>query len=198
MAKEIIIAIALGIGLSASTGFRVFLPLLIGGIAGRLGFLPLSESFIWLTGNSALLTLGVATLVEIGAYYIPFVDNLLDTISTPLAIGAGTLISASVLPVESELVKWVAGFIIGGGASAAVQGGTAALRLGSSGTTAGTGNFLVSSGENIAAVVTSIFTIIIPVVMAIFILFTIGGIIMLIFRRKKKKREAAGETSPTL
>lgn len=115
MEKEIIVAIALGIGLSASTGFRVFLPLLIAGIAGRLGFLPLTENFSWLAGNTALVSLGVATLVEVGAYYIPFIDNLLDTISTPLAIGAGTLISASVLPVDNELARWITGFIVGGG-----------------------------------------------------------------------------------
>ncbi len=190
MEKEIIVAIALGIGLSASTGFRVFLPLLIAGIAGRLGFLPLTESFSWLAGNTALVTLGVATLVEVGAYYIPFVDNLLDTISTPLAIGAGTLISASVLPVDNELARWITGFIVGGGAAAAVQGSTAALRLGSTGTTGGTGNFLVSTAENIAAVVTPIVTIFIPVIIAILILLTLFILFRLIFRRKRKKTAA--------
>lgn len=190
MEKEIIVAIALGIGLSASTGFRVFLPLLIAGIAGRLGFLPLTESFSWLAVNTALVTLGVATLVEVGAYYIPFVDNLLDTISTPLAIGAGTLISASVLPVDNELARWITGFIVGGGAAAAVQGSTAALRLGSTGTTGGTGNFLVSTAENIAAVVTPIVTIFIPVIIAILILLTLFILFRLIFRRKRKKTAA--------
>lgn len=186
MEKEIITAVALGIGLSASTGFRVFLPLLIAGIAARLGFLPLTDSFSWLSGNTALISLGAATLVEIGAYYIPFVDNLLDTVSTPLAVGAGTLLTASVLPVDSELMKWVSGLIIGGGAAAAVQGGTAALRLGSTGTTGGTGNFLVSTGENIAAVVTPIVTIIIPIVIALLIMGTFFVIFRLLFRRKKK------------
>ncbi|HOF56339.1 MAG TPA: DUF4126 domain-containing protein [Prolixibacteraceae bacterium] len=190
MEKEIITAIALGIGLSASTGFRVFLPLLVAGIAARLGFLPLTESFSWLSGNTSLISLGVATIVEIGAYYIPFIDNLLDSISTPLAVGAGTLITASVLPADSELVKWITSFIVGGGAAAAVQGGTAALRLGSTGTTGGTGNFLVSTGENIAATVTPIVTIIIPVIMALLILGSFFIILRLLFRRKKNKSAA--------
>lgn len=190
MEKEIITAIALGIGLSASTGFRVFLPLLVAGIAVRLGFLPLTESFSWLSGNTSLISLGVATIVEIGAYYIPFIDNLLDSISTPLAVGAGTLITASVLPADSELVKWITSFIVGGGAAAAVQGGTAALRLGSTGTTGGTGNFLVSTGENIAATVTPIVTIIIPVIMALLILGSFFIILRLLFRRKKNKSAA--------
>ena len=192
MEKEIITAVALGIGLSASTGFRVFLPLLIAGIAGRLGFLPLTESFSWLSGNTALVALGVATLVEVGAYYLPFVDNLLDTVSTPLAIGAGTLISASVLPVDNELLKWITGFIVGGGAAAAVQGSTAVLRLGSTSTTAGTGNVLVSTGENILAVVTPIVTIIIPIIIAITILIFFFSIFRWVILRKRKKATTAG------
>jgi len=190
MEKEIITALALGIGLAAATGFRVFVPLLIAGIAARLGVLPLNEHFSWLSGNAALLSFGVATVVEVAAYYIPFVDNLLDHISTPLAIGAGTLVSASVLPGDNELLKWITGFIIGGGTAAIVQGGTAALRLGSTGTTAGTGNFLVATGENIAAVVTPIITIVIPVVVALLILGTIFLVFRLLLKRRKRKAAA--------
>jgi hypothetical protein len=187
MEKEIFTALALGIGLAAATGFRVFVPLLIAGIAARLGILPLNENFSWLSGNAALFSFGVATIVEIAAYYIPFVDNLLDHVSTPLAIGAGTLVSASVLPGDNELLKWITGFIIGGGTAAVVQGSTAALRLGSTGTTAGTGNFLVATGENIAAVVTPIVAIAIPVVVALFFLGTIFLVFRLILKRRKRK-----------
>lgn len=187
MEKELITAVALGIGLSASAGFRVFIPLLISGIAFRLGFLELTDNFIWLASNTALLTVGVATLVEIAAYYIPVVDNFLDTITTPLSIGAGTLLLASVIPVDNELVRWVMGFFVGGGAAAAVQGGTALLRLGSTGTTGGAGNFAVSSGENILSVATSIFSLILPIVMALIILISLFFILRLLFRRKRLK-----------
>jgi hypothetical protein len=189
MEKEIITALALGIGLAAATGFRVFVPLLIAGIAARLGFLPLNESFHWISTNASIGSFGVATLVEVGAYYIPFVDNLLDHVSTPLAIGAGTVISASVLPADSELVKWISGFIIGGGTAAVVQGATAALRLGSTGTTGGTANFLVATGENVAAVVTPVVTIIIPIVIALAILGTFFLIFKLLIRPRKKKEK---------
>jgi hypothetical protein len=189
MEKELITALGLGIGLAAATGFRVFVPLLIAGIAARLGFLPLNDSFHWISTNAAIGSFGVATLVEIGAYYIPFIDNLLDHISTPLAIGAGTVISASVLPADSELVKWITGFIIGGGTAAVVQGGTAALRLGSTGTTGGTANFLVATGENIAAVVTPVVTIIIPIVIALAILGTFFLIFKLLIKRRRAKQE---------
>lgn len=186
MDKEMITAVALGIGLSASTGFRVFVPLLIAGIAARFGILPMNESFAWLSSNAGLGSLGVATGVEIAAYYIPFVDNLLDHISTPLSIGAGTLISASLLPIDNEVVRWLGSFVLGGGSAALVQGATAALRLGSTGTTGGAANFLLASGENIAAIATPIFTIILPVAMAIIILLTFWLAYRLITRRRRK------------
>lgn len=178
MDKEMITAVALGIGLSASTGFRVFVPLLIAGIAARFGLLPMNESFAWLSSNAGLGSLGVATGVEIAAYYIPFVDNLLDHISTPLSIGAGTLISASLLPIDNEVVRWLGSFVLGGG--------SAALRLGSTGTTGGAANFLLASGENLAAIATPIFTIILPVAMAIIILLTFWLAYRLITRRRRK------------
>ena len=187
MERDIITALALGIGLAAATGFRVFLPLLIAGIASRLGFLPLNDSFHWIASNAALGSFGIATLVEIAAYYIPFVDNLLDHISTPAAIAAGTVISASVLPVDSELVKWITGLIIGGGTAAMIQGGTSILRIGSTGTTGGTANFLVATGENIAAAVTPVVTLIIPMVIALMVLGTFFLLFRILIRRKKNQ-----------
>lgn len=184
--KELFTALALGIGLAAATGFRVFLPLLIAGIASRMGFLPLNENFQWVASNAALGSFAVATVVEIVAYYIPFVDNLLDHISTPAAIAAGTVISASVLPVDSELVKWITGFILGGGTAAVIQGGTSALRLGSSGTTAGTANFLVATGENVAAAVTPVITLAVPIIMALMILGSFYIVFRLLIRRNRK------------
>lgn len=103
MNTELITAVAIGIGLAASAGFRVFVPMLVAAIAAKTGVLPLNESFLWLSSWTAIAILGTATVVEILAYYIPVVDNLLDTISTPLAIGAGTLLLTSVLPIDSEL-----------------------------------------------------------------------------------------------
>lgn len=185
MDKEIIAAIALGIGLSASTGFRVFLPLLVAGIAARLGFLPVNESFAWLESTPALAALSVATIIEIIAYYIPFIDNLLDSIAMPLAIGAGTLLAASVIPVDNSFLKWLMSIVIGGGASATVQGGLATLRLVSSGTTAGIANPVISTGENAAAVGVSVLAIAIPVLIAGLVIILMIFILRKIFKKKR-------------
>lgn len=166
MEKETIIAVAVGIGLAASCGFRVFVPMLVAAVAAKTGLLPLNESFQWLGSWTAIAALGTATIVEIAAYYIPFVDNLLDTLTTPLAIGAGTLLLTSVLPVDNEMLRWITGLIVGGGTAATVQGGTVLTRLASSKFTAGVGNPVVATGEHAAAFGSSILSLFIPMVIA--------------------------------
>lgn len=185
---ETISAIALGIGLSASTGFRVFIPLLVAGLAAHIGILPLGASFMWMGSIPALLCFGVAAVVEVLAYYIPFVDNLLDTIATPLSVGAGTLLMTSVFPSDNEWMKWVMGFIIGGGAAVTIQSGSAATRLLSSKFSVGTGNSMISSGEGVAATGFSVLSIFIPIIVAI-ILMVLVFIILRFFYRKIRKRE---------
>ncbi|HAX92719.1 MAG TPA: DUF4126 domain-containing protein [Bacteroidales bacterium] len=166
MEKEIITAIAIGIGLSASCGFRVFVPMLIASIAARMNIFPDTEGFQWLATWPAIISFGTATAAEILAYYIPFVDNLLDTITTPLAVGGGTILLTSVLPIDNELLRWVSGFIFGGGAAATVQGGTVLTRLASSKFTAGTGNAVVATGEHAAAFGTSVLSLFIPLLIS--------------------------------
>lgn len=167
MNLETISAVALGIGLSASTGFRVFIPLLVAGLASHVGLLPLGENFSWMGSTPALICFGVAAIVEVLAYYIPFVDNLLDTLATPLSVVAGTLLMTSVFPSDSEWMKWIIGFVVGGGAAATIQSGSVVARLLSSKFTAGAGNPVVSTGEGIAATGFSILSLFIPILVAI-------------------------------
>ncbi len=193
---ELITAIAIGIGLAASAGFRVFVPMLVAAIAAKTGVLPLNESFQWLSSWTAIVILGTATVVEILAYYIPVVDNLLDTVSTPLAIGAGTLLLTSVLPIDSELMRWITGAAVGGGSAAVVQSGSALTRLTSTKLTGGIGNPVVATVENVAATGTSILSLIIPFfVLALFLL-----LVILIFTslRRRLRRKAEMNTSKNL
>lgn len=148
---DIALSIALGVGLAAATGFRLFLPLLVTSIASYSGYLPVSEGFAWLASPAAILMLGVAAAIEIAAFYIPGVDNLLDTIATPAALVAGTLVSAAVMGDLPPLLKWTAAIIAGGGAAGLTQGVTAAIRATSTAATGGLGNFIVATAEIIGA-----------------------------------------------
>lgn len=183
MDLNLITPVALGIGLSASAGFRVFVPLLVASIAAHFGILPLNESFAWMGSTPALVCFSAATIAEILAYYIPFVDNLLDGIATPLSVVAGTLLMTSVFPSDSQWMKWVAGFIVGGGAAATIQSGSAIARLLSTKFTAGTGNGVVSTGEGVAAAGFSILSLFIPVIVAIVLVLFIFVVLRLAYKK---------------
>ena len=159
---DLAISIALGIGLAAAVGFRVFLPLLVMSAAAWSGHLPLGEDFAWLATTPALAMLTAAALVEIAAYYIPGVDNLLDTIATPAAFVAGVIASAAVMTDLPPLVKWTTAVIAGGGVAGLMQGMTASVRAGSTLMTGGLGNFMVATLEWLGALAVSLLALIVP------------------------------------
>ena len=144
---DLALSVALGIGLAAATGFRLFLPLLILSVAAYTGHASLNESFAWLATPAAVIMLGTAAIVEIAAFYIPGVDNLLDTVATPGAVVAGTIVSAAVMTDLPPMVKWTAAIIAGGGVAGITQGLTAMLRAKSTVFTGGLGNSAVATAE---------------------------------------------------
>jgi len=178
-------AIALGIALSAAAGFRVFIPLLGASIASMMHWVQLPAEMSWIGSWPALICFGTAAIAEMTAYYIPFIDNLLDTLATPTAIGAGTLLAYSIFPAgeNDTLVKWVLAFIAGGGSAGILQAGTGLLRLFSTKTTAGTGNAVVATAENAAAVASVSLSFVIPFIVAFVLIILIGWIIMKIVKR---------------
>jgi hypothetical protein len=145
--SDFALSIVLGIALAAATGFRVFLPMLIVGGAAYTGHLSLNDSFAWLGTPYALTMLSVAALVEILAYYIPVVDNLLDSLATPAAFVAGTIVSAAVMTDVSPMVKWTAAVVAGGGIAGLTQSMTAILRAHSTVLTGGLGNPVMATAE---------------------------------------------------
>lgn len=161
---ETLLSIMVGVGLAAACGFRVFVPLLVVSIAAVSGHLTLAPSFHWLGTWPAVAAFGAATVLEIGGYYIPWLDHLLDTVATPAAVVAGTVISASVFTDMSPFLRWSLAFIAGGGTAALVQGGTVVTRAASFATTGGLGNPLVSTGEWVLSGVSSVLAIVVPIV----------------------------------
>jgi Domain of unknown function (DUF4126) len=165
------LSIVLGVGLAAATGFRVFLPMLIVSTAAYTGHLPLSDNFAWLGTGSALMMLSVAALVEILAYYVPGIDNLLDTLTTPTALVAGTLVSAAVMTDVPPMVKWTAAVIAGGGVAGLTQGTTAMLRAKSTILTGGIGNAVISTAELCGALLVSLLALAAPLAALAVVIF---------------------------
>ncbi len=180
MDLQLFTAAAMGIALSACCGFRVFVPMLGASFAAWQQWYALPADMQWMGSLPALICFATAAVLEIAAYYIPFVDNLLDTIATPLAVAAGTILAASFLPIAefNPLLKWILAIIAGGGAAGTVQAGTGLLRLFSTKTTAGAGNVLVSTSENAAAIGGTALSFIAPIVIAVIMMLLIGWILM--------------------
>ncbi|MBV8793401.1 MAG: DUF4126 domain-containing protein [Hyphomicrobiales bacterium] len=170
--SDLALSVVLGIALAAATGFRVFLPMLIVSGAAYTGHLQLDSGFAWLGTLSALTMLSVAALVEILAYYIPVVDNLLDVVAAPAAFIAGTILSAAVMTDMPPMLKWTAAVVAGGGVAGFTRGLTGVLRAHSTVLTGGLGNFVISTAELGGAILISILALAAPIAaIALVILF---------------------------
>ncbi|GAB3722905.1 DUF4126 domain-containing protein [Flavobacterium koreense] len=185
MNLETILSICLGIGLASASGFRVFLPVFALSLASYFNVIPLNESWAWIGGLPALISFGVAMVFEIFGYYIPFIDNLLDTIATPLAAIAGFVIMSSTMVDISPTMTTILAIIAGSGSATAFQGLTTTTRLASSVKTAGLGNPVVSTAETGTAITLSSLAIFLPIVAVIFVVI-IFGVIYWIFKKIKK------------
>lgn len=178
---ETILAVITGIGVSAACGFRVFVPLLALNLASMYGYLNLAPGFAWIGEYYATIAFASATILEIIAYYMPWLDNVMDAIASPVSIIAGTIATASVIIDMPPSVKWIVAIIAGGGIAGIIQGTTAALRAKSSLFTGGLGNPLIATAEFAGSAFIALLAIIIPIIcfalvvtFAIYALYKVG------------------------
>ncbi len=181
---DALLGIAVGVGLSAACGFRVFAPLLILNLASLSGQLQLAPEFAWMGSYHATVAFSTATILETLAYYLPGLDHALDLLATPAAIIAGTVVTASMVTDLSPFLKWTLALIAGGGIAGFVQGATVALRASSAVSTIGLGNPIVSTVEFIGALLMALLAILVPILslalvglLGIFILLKAGQVI---------------------
>jgi len=157
-----LLSVLLGVGLSAACGFRIFVPFLLVGIAARTGHVTLGPTFAWMGTTPALIALGVATVLEIAAYYVPWLDHVLDLVATPASVVAGMVMTASVVTALDPMLKWTLALIAGGGIAGTVQALTVGTRKVSLLTTGGLGNPVVSTVELFGAVLLTVLAIALP------------------------------------
>jgi len=184
----------LGIGLAAATGFRIFLPLFAVSLASYMGWIDTNESFQWLAGLPTLIATSIAMVVEIIAYYIPYVDNILDTLSIPLSTVAGSVIFASQFMDIGTFPQWALALIAGGGTAAAISSGFAGTRAASTATTGGIGNPVVATTETAGAGIMSVLAFAAPILAVLAAIILI--IVVVIFGRKLWKRFKVYNSEP--
>ena len=175
---DILVASSLGLGLAAASGFRVFIPPFLYGLFLRLDMVPISIPMTgiseWMASDIGLIILGVAMIVEILGYYVPWIDNLLDTIASPAAIIAGVMMMSSTLSDTHPALQWGASIVAGGGVSGTIQIGTVATRAVSTATTGGLGNPIVSTIEAGACIVCTILAILLPIIALLLVILLVG------------------------
>ena len=184
---QILLSLSLGLGLAAACGFRVFIPPLMMGVGSRLDLYKLEGSFVWVDDNWAIAIFAVATLLEIGGYFIPWIDNLLDTVATPAAIIGGIFVTSASL--EGELdpsAQWTLSVIAGGSVSGVIQLGTVATRAISTGTTGGLANPIISLLEAVASILCILISLFLVAIIPIVIIFLIWKSIRYIQITKKE------------
>ncbi len=186
MSMEIVLSVCLGLGLAAACGFRIFVPFLLMSAAAHLGYLHVDGRFEWIGSTPALIVFAVATLLEIGAYYLPWLDNLLDTVASPAAVIAGIVATASVVTDVDPLLKWTLAVIAGGGLAGAVQALTTGVRGASTVTTGGLANPIVSTLEAGGAFGLALLALAVPVLALLAVVLFFVFVFRFLRRRRRR------------
>lgn len=179
---DLLLSVAMGLGLAAAAGFRVFVPLLATGLAVHYGMIEPASGFEWLGEPVVLATLAVAAVLEVAGYYLPGVDHVLDVVAAPLALVAGVLVAASVMADLPPWLRWLAAIVAGGGATATTYSLTSLTRAKSAAATGGLGNPLVSTGELAGAAVLAALALLAPVLA----LVALAWLLIRVLRRRRR------------
>ena len=182
---EIILSLSLGFGLAADCGFRIFIPPLMMGVGNRFDLYELEGSFIWVGEDWAIAVFAIATLLEIGGYYVPWIDNLLDTVATPAAVIGGIFVTSASLEGDVDpSLQWILATIAGGSTAGVIQLGTVATRAVSTGVTGGLANPVVSTLEALASIICILLSFFLAIVIPFVLIFLIWKAIGYIAKSK--------------
>ena len=191
---SLILALLLGLGLSASTGLNTFLPLLLLAAAAKfeIAGITLGEKFEWLSSDVAIIVLIIACVAELVADKVPAVDHFLDSIGTFVRPIAGATAAASVLTDVDPMVAALVGIMMGAPTSLGFHTLKAGTRVASSAATFGCANPLISIVEDIFSLVLSVIAIFAPVIVPI----VLGLFILVLWKVMKRIRGGPPATAP--
>ena len=172
-----LLTLCIGLGLAASTGFNVTLPmLLLAGLAHfHVGGVTLRHDFAWLSSDTALVSLSIAAVIEFLADKVPGIDHAVHAVSMVAGPLAGAITAASVQTLADPAAAILVGLILGGTTSLGFTGAVSSLRLASSAVTFGIANPFLSLAEDgtaICLVFLGLFApFLVPVILALLVMF---------------------------
>lgn len=182
-----VLAAFLGVGLAAAAGLRTFLPLLVLSVAAHFGWfgITLHESLAWLGSMPALVALAIATVAELAADLIPYLDNLLSLAGNVTGPVAGALAAAAVFADQDAGTAAITGLIIGAPTALAFSVTQTGTRAASTAVTGGVGNPVLSVLEDAASFLMAVLSIVLPILVPVMLL-CMGWLMWRLLRRKPK------------
>lgn len=181
-----LISLSIGVGLSTSTGFRVLVPFACLSAAALYGGFALPAEMVWLDSLPVFIGLLVATVLEIAAFYVPWVNDVLDTIEFPAAVIAGTYLTGSFAADLPTLLQWSTALAVGGGAAGTIQGMTGITRLATNSATGGCASPVTASLEWMSSVMLSILSLTLPLLALVLVVM----VLLFALRRLSKRPNA--------
>ena len=179
-------------GLSASAGLNAYIPLLVIALSARFfpQYITLSEPFDLIASTPAIVVLVVLLIIEVLADKVPAIDHLNDIIGMFVRPVAGAVLFAASTQTVTFLnptVALILGFFVAG----ATHGVKATTRPMITASTGGVGNPVVSTLEDIAALVTTLVALLAPLLIALaMIVFAVLFLLWLGRRRRLREAEA--------
>lgn len=190
---QLLESIGLGLGLGVAAGFRVVVPFWVLSAAALFGHLTLASGITWLGSTTAFVSLSIALVVEILAYSVPWLDNVIDTVALPVAAVAGTLLMAIAANQLDPFAQWSVAIVAGGGAAATVKGLNGLTRLVSTATTGGATNLIIAGVELVGAIVISLLALVAPIVMFVLVLACFILLVRFVIKAFYRSKKAASD-----
>lgn len=171
--SEAVLGLMTALGLSTAAGLNAYLPLLIvGGLDRWTELLTLDAPYDALAEPQVMIAIGVIALVDFVGDKIPAIDSVLHAVGIVIAPVAGALVALAA--TGNDTVDPAFAIVLGVAAAAATHGARSIVRPASTAFTGGTGNPLLSLGEDTTSTILSVGAVIVPVVAAVVALLVVG------------------------
>jgi hypothetical protein len=180
------LGLATAFGLSTSAGLNAYIPLLVVALLARLTpLITLNEPYDALSSWWVIGLLGVLLIVEVLVDKIPAADTVNDVIQTFVRPTAGAILfAASTNTIGlNPVLGAMCGVVLAGGVHVVKAGGRPVVTA----TTGGAGNPIVSTLEDILALVTSVLAIVAPYLVAALLLIILAFIVWWYVRRRQRR-----------
>ncbi|HEU0014834.1 MAG TPA: DUF4126 domain-containing protein [Longimicrobium sp.] len=181
-------AVAFGVVLAACAGLRAFLPVFSASLAARVMELPLPDYLAWLDRADTLVLFGAATLLEVLGDKVPFVDHLLDSVQVAVKPVLGVVAAIPFLYQLSPEYAAALGIAMGAPLALGVHATKATVRVGSTATTGGLGNPVLSVLEDVAAAGAVVLAFIAPVLALVLTVVLLAWLVRLALRLRRLTR----------